>query len=146
MPSVDFDHRFIDRRSFMSFKRMFLGMAVLGLALTAVGCKKVQTTFVNNTGKPLELQVNGPGNGVGYLGTIPPHGEIRTLVRVSYIWLPMTYTYTASEYSDAFSIAKDTPERIEVGIPRSADQQTPAWRHAERGELTGEKTPIIYEP
>ncbi|MCD4823884.1 MAG: hypothetical protein K8S55_04710 [Phycisphaerae bacterium] len=124
-----------------------LGMLVLGiLALSAVGCKSVQTTFVNTTSESLELQVNGPGFGTGYLGTLPPNGQIRTLIQVSPIWLPTTYTYTAGKHKGAFSIASDSKSDIQEVIPEGAKAALPPWRHADGKTQTGGLTPVTYEP
>ncbi len=128
-------------------------LVVLVLVLTAVGvvgCKTVQTTFINRMSEPIELQVNGPGKGVGYLGKIPADGQIRTEITVSPIWLPTTYTYTAKHiagtFSGSFSLAKDSNPKIWITIPQGKKAQDPAWRHADGAALTGGSAPITYEP
>ena len=115
------------------------------LMLGAGGCKMVQTTFVNTTGEAVDLQVNGPGLNINYVGVIPPNGQIRTKIEVSPVWLPNTYTWTAGEHSGAFTLAKDTPAKIWVHIPMSVTAGDPGWRHAEGHEQTGDPTPIVYE-
>lgn len=129
-----------------------IGLIVLALAMmTAGGCKAVQTTFVNTTSEALELQVYGPGNNVGYLGMIPGNGQLRTKIKVSPIWLPTTYTYTAKsatnkEYNGAFSLAADSNDKIQIMIPKDDTADTPDWRHAEGKGKTGGSTPVVYEP
>lgn len=120
---------------------LFLAALLLGTA----GCKQVQTTFVNNTAEPLELQVNGPGMNTGYLGTIPPYGQVRTLIKVSPIWLPTTYTYTAGNKSGAFTLASDSNYKIWVNIPEGSVSNDPDWRMAEGETMTGSPTPVVYE-
>ncbi|MBN1942368.1 MAG: hypothetical protein JW849_03645 [Phycisphaerae bacterium] len=133
-------------------KRMLVTAVVLVVVMaTAGGCKTVQTTFVNTTSEALELQVNGPGNNVGYLGTIPGDGQLRTKIEVSPVWLPTTYTFTAKsatnkEYTGAFSLANDSNDKIQVMIPQDDTALTPDWRHAEGSGQTGGHTPITYEP
>jgi hypothetical protein len=116
--------------------------AVLAVGLT--GCKQTQTTFVNTTNETVELQVHGPGNNVGYLGTVPPMGEVTTLIKVSPIWLPNTYTWTAGKHSGAFTITSDSQATITVAIPEDAEAKLPAWRMAQGDDLVGSPTPVIY--
>jgi len=124
------------------------------LATTATmttGCKTVQTTFVNTTSEPMELQVHGPGRGVGLVGTIPGDGQIRTAIKVSPVWLPTTYTFVATtatnqRYSGAFSLANDSNAKIKIMIPQEEKAHDPDWRHAEQTRKTGSPTPIVYEP
>lgn len=136
----------------MMARKMVLMMSVATVAImTAGGCKTVQTTFVNTTSEALELQVNGPGNNVGYLGTIPGDGQLRTKIEVSPVWLPTTYTFTAKsatnkEYTGAFSVAGDSNDKIQIMIPQEDAARTPDWRHAEGSSQTGGHTPVVYEP
>jgi len=136
----------------MMARKMVLVMSVATVAImTAGGCKTVQTTFVNTTSEALELQVNGPGNNVGYLGTIPGDGQLRTKIEVSPVWLPTTYTFTAKsatnkEYTGAFSVANDSNDKIQIMIPQEDAARTPDWRHAEGQGQTGGHTPVVYEP
>ncbi|MBN1555416.1 MAG: hypothetical protein JXA11_11780 [Phycisphaerae bacterium] len=128
-----------------------LTVVSVAVMLAAGGCKTVQTTFVNTTSESLELQVNGPGNNVGYLGTIPGDGQLRTKIEVSPVWLPTTYTFTArsqtnKEYNGAFSLANDSNDKIQIMIPQEDTARTPDWRHAEGSGQTGGHTPVVYEP
>ncbi|KKL23749.1 hypothetical protein LCGC14_2422260 [marine sediment metagenome] len=45
----------------MTMSRKLVVLVLVSVSVGVVGCKKVQTTFVNGTSDPLELQVNGPG-------------------------------------------------------------------------------------
>lgn len=137
----------------MTARKMVLMMSVVSVVamMTAGGCKTVQTTFVNTTSEALELQVNGPGNNVGFLGTVPGDGQLRTEIQVSPVWLPTTYTFTAKsatnrEYTGAFSLANDSNEKIQIMIPQKDTAQTPDWRHAEGAFKTGSHAPVVFEP
>ena len=118
----------------MTMPRKLVVLVLVSMSVGVVGCKKVQTTFVNGTSEPLELQVNGPGKGVGYLGIIPADGQIRTEIKVSPIWLPTTYTYTAKyisgTFSGSFSLAKDSNPKIWITIPQGKKAQASSlwWR------------------
>jgi hypothetical protein len=130
---------------------MVLVLIVSVAVMTVGGCKTVQTTFVNTTSEALEIQVNGPGNNVGNLGTIPGDGQLRTKIEVSPVWLPTTYTFTArsatnKEYTGAFSVAGDSNDKIQIMIPQEDTARAPDWRHAEGQGQTGGHTPVVYEP
>ncbi len=136
----------------MMVRRMVLVLIVSVAVMTVGGCKTVQTTFVNTTSEALEIQVNGPGNNVGNLGTIPGDGQLRTKIEVSPVWLPTTYTFTAKSaatnkvYTGAFSLANDSNEKIQIMIPQEETARTPDWRHAEGEGKTGSHTPVVYQP
>ncbi len=118
-------------------------LAVL-LVVGLTGCKQTQTTFVNTTNEAVELQVHGPGNNVGYLGTVPPQGEVTTLIKVSPIWLPNTYTWTAGTHSGAFTITSDSQATITVSIPQDAKADLAPWRMAQGDDLVGSPAPVVY--
>ena len=134
----------------MTMSRKLVALVLVLTAVGVVGCKSVQTTFVNRMSEPIKLQVNGPGNGVGYLGTIPADGQIRTKISVSRLWLPYTYTYTAKHsagmFNGVFSIAGDSNSKIWIAIPSGKRPEEPDWRHADGSSLTGDSAPITYEP
>ena len=136
----------------MMVRKMLLVLIVSVAVMAASGCKTVQTTFVNTTSEALELQVNGPGNNVGDLGTIPGDGQLRTKIEVSPVWLPTTYTFTAKSaatnkvYTGAFSLAGDSNDKIQIMIPQEDTAQTPDWRHAEGEGQTGSPAPVVFEP
>ena len=134
----------------MTISRKLVVLILVLMAVGVVGCKNVQTTFVNRMSEPIELQVNGPGKGVGYLGTIPADGQIRTEVSVNRIWLPYTYTYTAKHstgmLNGTFSLAGDSNSKIWITIPPGKRPEEPDWRHADGSSLTGSSGPITYEP
>ena len=135
----------------MTMSRKLIVLILVFVAIGVVGCsKKVQTTFVNRTSEPITLQVNGPGKGVEYLGTIPGDGQIRTEISVNRIWLPYTYTYTAKHssgmFNGTFSLAGDSNPKIWIIIPPGKRPEEPDWRHADGPSLTGSSGPITYEP
>lgn len=120
---------------------LLLGLLTVGLA----GCKQTQANFVNTTNEAVDLQVHGPGLNVGYLGSIPPHGELATHIKVSPIWLPNTYTWTAGEHSGAFTITSDSRPTMTIAIPQDAQPELAPWRHAQGDERVGSPTPIVYD-
>jgi hypothetical protein len=121
-------------------------LVLVGLiALTAAGCKQTQTTMVNTTAEALEVQIHGPGLNVGYVGTVPPQGELTTLIKVSPVWLPHTYSWTAGKHSGEFTITSDSRTMITVAIPRDAEIDLPAWRHAQGEKLLGSPARVAYE-
>jgi hypothetical protein len=128
-------------------KSLTISLAILtGLAFFGGGCKMVQTTFENTTSQPLELQLNGPGLNTGDLGTIPPGGQVRTKIEVCPIWLPTSYTWTAGQYNGSFAVTSDMKPKIWVAIPEGAPTADPQGRHAEGHRLTGDPTPVVYQP
>jgi hypothetical protein len=125
-----------------------IGIVCLAAMVLTSGCKKVQTTFVNTTDEPVELQVTGPGYGTGFVGTVPPRGQIRTEIEVYPDWLPYTYTFTADEQIGAFTLTKDVNSKIWIDVPQLSGSSDPKWRHAEGHRQIGGLTagPIVYEP
>ena len=119
---------------------------IVAAALVFGGCKKVQTTFVNTTTEPLELTVNGPGLGVGEVGTIPAGGQLTTLIQVSPIWLPTTYTFTAGANEQSFSLTNDCKDRIWVAIPEGAKIDFPSWQESQGNVQLGAPAPVSYNP
>ncbi|HNX27271.1 MAG TPA: hypothetical protein PKK48_07675 [Phycisphaerae bacterium] len=119
---------------------------VVAAALISGGCKKVQTTFVNTTTEPLELTVNGPGLGVGNVGTIPAGGQLTTLIQVSPVWLPTTYTFTAGSHEQSFSLTDDCKDRIWIAIPEGAKIDIPSWQEGQGLSQVGDPAPVSYNP
>jgi hypothetical protein len=120
-------------------------LLVLGLGcLVLGGCKQTQTTMVNTTSEELDVQIHGPGLNVGFVGTVPPRGELTTLIKVSTIWLPSTYTWTAGKHSGAFTITSDSAATITVAIPQDAQPTLAPWRHAQGDDLVGSPAPVVY--
>ncbi len=116
-------------------KHMTFVLAVLILTAVA-GCdKKVKITFTNITSSPVEVQLNGPGEGTGLLGSMgPTGGRVRTELKVSKSILPAYYTWNAGPWSGGFSISKKTPKElwIDVGTSRGArDKHTEILEHKE---------------
>lgn len=126
-------------------RSMLIGVLGIAVVLMAGGCKKVQTTFVNTTNQTLELTVDGPGNGVGYLGEIPSGGQLTTLIEVSPVHLPKTYNFTAGPYQEAFSITSDSEDRIMVVIPDGAKAPKNA-KISRSGAMLGSPAPVITAP
>ena len=129
--------------------RMIIPVLLAVVAMTGLGCKRTQVTFVNTTGEPLELYVHGPGLNIGYLGVLPPSGQIRTKIEVWEGWLPETYTWVAGKgvHTGNFSLTKDSNPKIWVTIPMGAAPiSDPGWRHAEGTRMTGDPARIVIQP
>lgn len=93
------------------------------LVVTAVtGCdKRVEITFTNISSSPAEVQLNGPGEGTGLLGTMGgTGGRVRTEIKVSKSLLPAHYTWNAGPWAGGFTIKKKTQKElwIDVGTKR----------------------------
>jgi hypothetical protein len=127
----------------ISFPVILLALALLVGSTT--GCKQAQTTMVNTTDEALEVEINGPGLNTGFVGTVPPRGELTTLIKVSPVWLPNTYTWTAGEHKGAFTITSDSAATMYIAIPQDAEFDMAAWRHAQGEELVGSPTPVVYD-
>jgi len=119
---------------------------IVAAAMVFGGCKKVQTTFVNTTTEPLELTVNGPGLGVGKVGTIPAGGQLTTLIQVSPVWLPTTYNFTAGGHEQSFSLTDDCKDRIWIAIPEGAKIDIPSWQEGQGAAQIGAPAPVSYNP
>ncbi|MBS3820551.1 MAG: hypothetical protein GVY16_00940 [Planctomycetes bacterium] len=127
--------------------KAFSPMLLVALAASCLmlgGCKQAQTRMVNTTSEELEVQIHGPGLNVGYVGTVPPRGELTTLIKVSPVWLPSTYTWTAGKHSGAFTITSDSAAMITVAIPQDAEAPLAPWRHAQGEDLLGSPAPVVY--
>ena len=101
--------------------RTFLLLLVLAAA-TLVGCgRKVEVIFRNETPRPFDISLVGPGDGHKSLGRLAPHGQRETKVRVDKDLLPAHYTWHAvggwTRHSGTFPIGKRTPDEIVVRIP-----------------------------
>ena len=130
-----------------AMKKCSIGFLLFSM-IFVVGCDKItaiQVTFENTTDDPLELQVNGPGEGTGYLGPVPPGGQIVTLIEVSSRFIPAVYTYTAGEYPGSFTIVDDLNPRVWETIPEGAKSSEPSYRHGQGQTQTG-KIPIVVNP
>jgi len=129
-------------------KKCSIAILLLSMILV-IGCDDpttgIQVTFENTTDDPLELQVNGPGEGTGYLGPIPPGGQIITLIEVSSRFIPAVYTYTAGEYPGSFTIVDDLNPRVWETIPEGVAGNEPSYRHGQ-GQQQGGRIPIVVNP
>ena len=123
-----------------------LSMVLLLAAATMVGCKQVETTFVNTSSEPLDLKVQGPGENLGRLGAVPPNGEVRTKIEVCGIWLPHTYTWSAGAHTGTFTVTSDSKAKIWVYVPGPGPQDDPEYRHAEGPKQTGDPSRVTYNP
>ena len=104
---------------------------------TMAGCyKRVEITFTNISPSPAEVQLNGPGEGTGLLGSMGgTGGRVRTKIKVSKSLLPAHYTWNAGPWAGGFTIKKKTPKElwIDVGTKRGPrDKHTEIFERKEK--------------
>ena len=126
-------------------------MLTIITGLTALsGCaKKVTITFTNVTSKQLDVQLVGPGDGTGVIGTLNGLGSrVRTKLEVPRDRLPAQYVWTAGPYTQRFTIARKSPKKLwfDVGTERGPrDENTEINEHKEKTRTT-ETTEEVLTP
>ena len=112
----------------INVKKLCLSVAVLTMLLPLTGCrKKVTVVFTNLTHQQLEVQLNGPGKGIGLIGAMSGHGKTaQTKITLNKSELPAQFRWNAGPYSNAFAIEKDTksPMSISVGTDEDKNRKT----------------------
>lgn len=98
-------------------QKIFLALLASGLLLA--GCdKKVSISFYNTTNRSLDVRIDGPGKGVGELGTVAPNGGLAaTRIEVKKDILPAHYKWKAGEHGGRITIEKGTAKKLWVRIP-----------------------------
>ncbi len=103
---------------------LVLPMVFVFQAAGLTGCSKtVEVTFTNIASTPVEVQLNGPGEGTGLLGSMGAGGgRIFAEVKVSKSSLPAHYAWNAGPFTGGFVISKKSPKKlwIDVGSGRGA--------------------------
>jgi hypothetical protein len=94
-----------------------------GTALPGCLTKKVDLTFRNHADRPLEVHVNGVGEGIGLLGTMEPGGTVGTALKVPRRDMPAHFTWTAGPYKNAFNVWKGTPESLTIDVGKEDSQE-----------------------
>ena len=126
-----------------------IAMLTIATTLTAfTGCdKKVTITFTNITSKQLDVQLIGPGDGTGVIGTLRGVGSrVRTEVEVPKNQLPAPYVWTAGPYTQRFSLTRKSPEKLwfDVGTKRGPrDENTEIKEHKEETRTTETTEEVI---
>jgi len=108
----------------MMIKKLCLSVAVATILLPLAGCsKEVTVVFTNLTHKQLEVQLNGPGKGVGLIGAMGAHGQTaQTDISISKSELPAQFIWNAGPYSNAFVIDKDTDSLMSISVGTEEDK------------------------
>jgi len=91
-----------------------LGIAVLLLAMTAVGCqKKVQLTFYNHTADTLPVKVTTPTDGTQSVGSIGGNGSmLNYTVRIPNEDLPAGCSAAVGIRTKPFTVTEDTKDKL----------------------------------
>ena len=108
----------------INIKKFCLSVAFVTMLLPLAGCqKKVTVVFTNLTHKQLEVQLNGPGKGVGLIGAMSGHGKTaQTKITLNKSELPAQFRWNAGPYSNAFAIDKDTDSPVSVSVGTEEDK------------------------
>lgn len=88
------------------------------VAIIATGCKKkIRMSFYNNTDRPVNVIVEGPGRGTGEIGTVLPGRTISTKIKVRKKYLPDEYHWSAGPaYKGTMTLTKHSPKTIFINI------------------------------
>jgi hypothetical protein len=105
-------------------KRFCLSVALVTILLPLAGCrKKVTVVFTNLTHEQLEVQLNGPGKGVGLIGAMGGHGETaKTNIIINKSELPAKFNWNAGPYSNAFVIYSETDSPMPISVGTEEDK------------------------
>ena len=108
----------------MMMKKLCLSVALVMMMLPIAGCrKKVTVVFTNLTHKQLEVQLNGPGKGIGLIGAMGAHGQtVKTDISLNKSELPAQFIWNAGPYSNAFVIDKDTDSPMSISVGTEEDK------------------------
>ena len=111
-------------------KRFCLLAAIVTMLLPLAGCrKKVTVVFTNLTHKQLEVQLNGPGKGVGLIGAMGARGQTaKTEIILNKSELPAPFIWNAGPYSNAFVIDKDTDSPMSISVGTEEDKKRASKR------------------
>jgi hypothetical protein len=93
---------------------------IVGLA----GCrkKKVDLTFTNVSERTVDVQLSGPGEGVGVIGTLTETGSrLQTRLVVQRADLPAHYGWTAGPFDGRFTVTRHTPKKMYIDVGRAEE-------------------------
>lgn len=89
-----------------------IGALVLGLAVLG-GCDhKVSLTFINTTNQVREVEVDEPGKGKNFVGTLASGQKRRTNIKIDKNDLPAEVAWSADDISGSFTVDKHVKERV----------------------------------
>ena len=64
----------------------------------------------------LGWKLDGPGDGTGFLGTVPAMSKAKTKIKVDEDFLPATYRWDAGDEEGSFTVSKETPGELMIVI------------------------------
>lgn len=106
----------------MTPPRCLLCLLAAVLLGSAGGClsKKVNVTFTNLSEKTVDVDLRGPGEGTGVVGTLDGKDDrVQANLKIDRFALPAQYTWTAGPYDGRFTLTTRSEEDlyIDVGKP-----------------------------
>lgn len=109
--------------------RTMVAVLLPAVAGMTVGCtKKVELIFNNITRKTVEVQISAPGVLHEPIGTIPPTGQMKYVLKIDHDFLPASCSWRAGGQKMDFVVNKDTPSPIYCDIttvgPQMRDKDT----------------------
>lgn len=104
--------------------------------LVLAGCDhKVALTFVNTTPQTRDVEVDVPGQGAMFVGTLPSGAKRHTNIKISKDELPATVGWSAGEIHDRFTVDQNVKDRviyIEPAGSTTLDKKTEVHRKAQQ--------------
>ena len=97
----------------MKIATRMLGVAVVLLGMTVVGCKKVQLTFYNHTDLTLPVRVTTPDAGTMNVGSLAGNGGMLNFtIKLKSEDLPAACSTTVGVGTKSFTITEDTKNHL----------------------------------
>lgn len=97
-----------------------LSCLLAGLLLThAGGClsKKVSVTFTNLSARTIDVDLRGPGEGTGVIGTLRgKDSRLQANLKVERLALPAQYNWTAGPYDGRFTLTSKSPDTLYIDV------------------------------
>lgn len=111
----------------MSHARRSLSLVILAVlvGLFLAGCSKrtVKVVFVNLTDETLDVDLRGPGEGTGVVGTLTGrNSRVQAILEIDKSELPATYTWSAGDFANgSFPVTPKGSEQIYVNVRQEKD-------------------------
>jgi len=97
----------------MKIATRMLGVAAVLLAMTSVGCKKVELTFYNHTDMTLPVRVTTPDAGTMNVGSIAGNGSmLNYTIKLKNEDLPAACSATVGVGTRSFTVTEDTKDHL----------------------------------
>jgi hypothetical protein len=94
-----------------------------GLLLSQVGgclSKKVSVTFTNLSTRTVDVDLRGPGEGTGVVGTLRGgNSRIQANLKVERLALPAQYNWTAGPYDGRFTLTSKSPDDLYIDVGKN---------------------------